>query len=43
MAHHEMFMNHLTCVLFFKDQLYVDTWQLRPTYFFNLKILIKGI
>jgi len=36
MAHHGVFIDHLTRVLL-KHQLYDDIWQLRPTYFLNYK------
>jgi hypothetical protein len=39
---HGTFIDHLTCV-HFKHQLYGDTWQLKPTYFKILKILINKI
>jgi hypothetical protein len=37
-----MFIDHLTRVIL-KHKLYDDTWQLKPTYFFNFKILINEI
>jgi hypothetical protein len=37
MAHHGPFIDHLTRV-FFKDQLYGDTWQSKPTFFKILNI-----
>jgi len=42
MAHHGMFIDHLTRVIL-KQKLYDDMWQLTPTYFFNFKILINEI
>jgi len=39
MAHHGMFIDHLTRVLF-KHKLYDDMWQLKPI-FLNFKILIN--